>query len=169
MVSLNIFKGFSVIRTSSIQETSDFICNMAYKIKRNIEQNKLPWYIGNTTVDNNAIIDTGIGSISNNDEGCIETPIPYCSVVKKVKKENVTATNIGEIILCQIPGISSVSAVAIMNKFKTIKNLIEEMSRDPNCLNDIVITNAKGTRKINKTILVNIQKFLCLRPDEITS
>ena len=40
--------------------------------------------------------------------------------IKKVKKENITEDNIGEIMLCQIPGISSVTSLAIMEKFKTI-------------------------------------------------
>ena len=43
--------------------------------------------------------------------------------------ENVTPENIAEIMLCQIPGISSVTALAIMDKFKTIPNLIQEVSR----------------------------------------
>ena len=41
----------------------------------------------------------------------------YSSVVKKVKKDNITADNIGEIMLCQIPGISSTTAGAIMTHF----------------------------------------------------
>ena len=38
-------------------------------------------------------------------------------VVKKVKKENITPENIGEIILSQIPGVSSHTSQIIMNKF----------------------------------------------------
>lgn len=155
MVSLNAFKGFSIIRTSTVQETADFVFNMACKIQRNMEKNKLPWFLGVDTPER------GIGTIVGGEDGVPE-PIPYCNVVKKVKKDNVTASNIGEIVLCQIPGISSVSAVAIMSKFQTIKRLIEEVSRDPNCMNDIVITSANGgTRKISKTIVFNILKYLC--------
>ena len=53
----------------------------------------------------------------------------YVSVVKKVKKENITPENIAEIMLCQIPGISSVTALAIMDKFKTLPNLIQEVQQ----------------------------------------
>ena len=85
----------------------------------------------------------------------------YISVVKKVKKENITPDNIAEIMLCQIPGISSVTAIAIMDKFKTIPNLIQEIQQNDNCLKDISYQNSKGqSRKINKTSLVNIVKFL---------
>ena len=85
----------------------------------------------------------------------------YVNVVKKVKKENITPENIGEIMLCQIPGISSVTALAIMEKYKDIPNLIKELDANNECLKDITSTNSKGqTRKINKTSVANIVKFL---------
>ena len=63
--------------------------------------------------------------------------------------------------LCQIPGISSVTAIAIMDKFKTISDLLQEIELNDDCLNDITTTNTKGqTRKINKSSLSNIVKFL---------
>ena len=64
-------------------------------------------------------------------------------------------------MLCQIPGISSVSAIAIMNQFKTIQNLIFKMKEDESCLKNITYINAKSqVRKINKTVISNILKFL---------
>lgn len=85
----------------------------------------------------------------------------YVSVIKKVKKENVTPDNIGEIMLCQIPGISSVTALAILEQYKTLPNLIKEIEANNDCLNNITLTNSKGqTRKINKTSIANIVKFL---------
>ena len=85
----------------------------------------------------------------------------YVNVVKKVKKENVTPENIGEIMLCQIPGISSVTAVAIMDKFKSIHNLIKEVEQNEDCLQNISYSSSKGqTRKIAKTSVTNIVKFL---------
>ena len=85
----------------------------------------------------------------------------YVSVIKKVKKENITPDNIGEIMLCQIPGISSVTALAIMEQYKNIPNLIKELETNNDCLKDITSTNSKGQiRKINKTSLANIVKFL---------
>ena len=88
----------------------------------------------------------------------------YCFVVKKVKKENITPNNIGEIILSQIPGISSVSALAIMAIFKTLPNLIIKLKEDISCLHGITYTNSKNqTRKLNKTIIANLIKYL--RPE----
>jgi len=84
----------------------------------------------------------------------------YCTVVKKVKKDNVTPENIGEIILCQIPGISSVTAMAIMKEYKTFPFLIEELQRNPQCIENLTIETNGKTRKINKSSLENIRKYL---------
>ena len=85
----------------------------------------------------------------------------YCHVVKRVKKDNITTDNIGEIMLCQIPGISSITAIAIMAQFKNLPNLIFCLKENQQCLKDISYSNAKGqTRKISKPAIENIKKFL---------
>jgi len=90
-----------------------------------------------------------------------QTEKDYVNVVKRVKKENVTTENIGEIMLCQIPGISSVTALAILEKYKSLSNLIKEIQTNNDCLKDISYTNSKGQiRKINKSSLANIIKYL---------
>ena len=64
-------------------------------------------------------------------------------------------------MLCQIPGISSVTALAVMDRFKTISNLLKELETNQESLKDLSYTNTKGqVRKINKTSIVNIVKFL---------
>jgi 5'-3' exonuclease len=64
-------------------------------------------------------------------------------------------------MLCQIPGISSVTALAIIEKYGSISNLIKEIENNNDCLKDITSTNTKGqTRKINKTSIANIVKYL---------
>jgi 5'-3' exonuclease len=83
--------------------------------------------------------------------------------VKKVKKDNITPENIGEIILCQIPGISSVTAIAIMKQFGTFPKLIDELKNNPQCLDGIAGESSNGKlRKINKSSIENIRKFLLL-------
>jgi len=158
ITSLNFFKGFSVFRTCSLQETAENIVWMAEKIDRDFGKGKIPYYL-NRTIDNN---------IENNGENVVESsqPIPnnYCSVVKKVKKDNVTPENIGEIILCQIPGISSVTAIAVMKHFSSFIHLITELQNNPNCLENIVIENNGKVRKINKTSIQNIQNYLLKNP-----
>jgi len=145
MTSLNLFKGFSVMRTSSVQETADWLLALVDKLGRDIDKGKQIWapYVGNP------------------DENIL-TPIDYCSVVKKVKRENITPENICEIILCQIPGISSVTAAAITQKFPTLIDLICGLQNDPTCLDDLTTSATLGqkSRKINKTAVQNIKTYL---------
>ena len=64
-------------------------------------------------------------------------------------------------MLCQIPGISSVTALALMEKYKSVPKLIKELEVSEDALKDLSYTNAKGqVRKINKTSIANIVKFL---------
>ena len=64
-------------------------------------------------------------------------------------------------MLCQIPGISSVTSLAVMEKYKTIPNLIKELELNTDSMKDLSYTNSKGqVRKINKTCIANIVKFL---------
>lgn len=163
ILSLNYFKGFSVIRTFSLEETAIFICNTVNKLKKGEIEKKNPYY-GNTKIEepSKEIIDTSFNVVNNAINNVQEeNDKDYISVVKKVKKENITPDNIGEIMLCQIPGISSVTSIAIINKFKTFANLMSCIQNDSNCLNDITTTNSKGQqRKISKTCISNIYKFL---------
>jgi crossover junction endonuclease MUS81 len=168
MFSLNYFKGFSVMRTFSLEETATFICNTANKLSKSETSGKKPYYENNKIVSNLSN-DTSSDLEGGNTENTKNTNVEkeeqiekdYVNVVKKVKKENITPDNIGEIMLCQIPGISSVTALAIMDKFKSIPNLIHEVQQNEECFKDISYVNAKGqTRKINKTSIVNIVKYL---------
>ena len=128
MFSINYFKGFSVMRSNTIDETATMVCNMVYKVVSGLKAGKKGY---------------------------------YSTVVKKVKKDNITTDNIGEIMLCQIPSISSTTALAILSQFKTLPNLIKSIQEDETCLNAICTTDANGkSRKISKTAIASIIKFL---------
>ena len=153
LTSINYFKGFSVWRSMSIDETALMICNMAYKINK--EKDKQPFY------SNNLITATAAAAVEGSAVEAEPTDKDYCSVVKKVKKDNITGENIGEIMLCQIPGISSASALAILAQFKTLPSLIKAIDADETCMNSISTTDANGkSRKISKTAIATIIKFL---------
>jgi ERCC4-type nuclease len=64
------------------------------------------------------------------------------------------------IMLCQIPGISTVTSNAIFEKFGTIKNLINSLTNDPNCMKDLSYEQLGKTRKINSTAIKNIKCYL---------
>jgi ERCC4-type nuclease len=147
IVSLNYFKGFSVFRTCSIHETAEFLLYSADKMDRELKKGKIPF----------------LEKKSVNSEIAIDKNEPYCTVVKKVKKDNLTPENMGEIILCQIPGISSITAIAVM-KFvnHSLPALIHILETDPISLEQIQIGDSaeKKTRKISKKNVENLQRFL---------
>ena len=158
MFSVNYFKGFSIMRSNNLEETAMIACNMVYKLVSGLKAGKLGFY-------NNKLLNESSNEVScdTNNLDAIKEPTEkdYCSVIKKVKKENVTPENIGEIMLCQIPGVSSVSALAILSQFKTLPNLIKSIQEDETCLNNIFTTDANGkNRKISKTAIATIIKFL---------
>lgn len=139
MTSLNYFKGFSVIRTINLIETSRFIIEMTLKMERNLRNNVQPSWCAKED---------------------IADVIPYANIVKKVKKDNITPDNISEIMLSQIPGISSVTSSVIIKRFESIKKLIESLSENPECLDDLSYEHNGKNRKINSTSIKNIKEFL---------
>uniref|UniRef100_A0A6C0KHN2 ERCC4 domain-containing protein n=1 Tax=viral metagenome TaxID=1070528 RepID=A0A6C0KHN2_9ZZZZ len=165
ITSLNYFKGFSVFRTCSLQETAETIVWMAEKIERNFQKGVLPSYLtqrprppNTTPITQEVTASSSEGG--GEDENTVITASNYCSVVKKVKKENVTPENIGEIVLCQIPGVSSVTAMAIMKQYKTFSNLIDQVRLNPQSLENIVCESKGKQRKISKSCVHNIVAYL---------
>lgn len=170
MTSLNHFKGFSVFRTCSLNETAENIVWMAEKMEKEFQRGKRAAYtlaapsadapeqaagelesVPNTSIANN------LGEHANDQQ---ISAANYCTVVKKVKKDNITPENIGEIILCQIPGISSVTAMAIMKQYGTFPKLIDEIRSNPSSLENIVCNNGGKSRKISKTCAKNVIEYL---------
>ena len=89
-----------------------------------------------------------------------QTTADYCHVAKKVKKDNITPENIGEIILCQIPGISSITAIAIMKHFNHFTHFMEEITKDFSCIENLTIESNGKVRKISKKSIESIQQYL---------
>lgn len=161
MTSLQYFKGFSMIRTSSVNETAEFVLSMGDKIDRELQKGKQPYYLSEAYQQHNTIenLENTI-DLSNNTINTTITSSQYCSVVKKVKKDNITPENIGEIILCQIPGISSTTAMAIMKNFNGFPQFIDELKKNPQCIENISLESNGKMRKISKSCLDNIRRFL---------
>jgi ERCC4-type nuclease len=158
MFSINYYKGFSVMRSNSMDESALMLCNMVSKM---LKSDKLPYY--RNLKETSPTVEKTTESVSTVEpiEDEVQNSKDYCSVVKKIKKDNITVENIGEIMLCQIPGISSVTAIAILSKFKNFPDLILEMKKDPTCLNSISYTTSNGqSRKISKACIASIIKFL---------
>jgi len=85
--------------------------------------------------------------------------IPF---VKSVKKSNITENNIDEIMLCQIPGISSQIAKSIISHFGSLQNMFLQYSVEgESILSNILISRKNSSEcKLNKTVIKNILKYL---------
>ena len=175
MTSLLYYKGFSVIRTCSLSETAEWIFSMSSKIHKERTKGNMPAFQNHRLTHENP---SSEGDIANTLEQTVNTeptadtyqptPVakPYCEVVHKVKKDNITPENIGEIILCTIPGISATSAVEIMKQYTSFSHFMKEIESRPESLQDIYLTSNGKKRKLGKNIIENILRFL--RPSTVT-
>ena len=147
-VTITYFKGFSLIKTNNIQDTVDVLLQYANKIER--EKTKVGYYDIVKPSDSNSA-----------DTSTRKNALDYSCVVKRTKKSNITPENIGIIMLSQIPNVSVACATQIIEKFNTIKNLLNCIENNPECLDDIKM-KIKGDRekKINKIAVINIKKYL---------
>ena len=168
MCSMLYYKGFSVIRTMNITETCELILNWADKLQRE-KGTKKPYYSG-SKMENQEPEEQP----QEQDDEKIQLQLQsqsqsqhvreshYCDVfkIKKEKNSNITPGNIGEIMLCTIPGISSKTAIVIMKEFKTINGLIKSLEKDAHCLNSIYMETNGKKRKISSQCIENIRNYL---------
>jgi len=147
MTSIHFFKGFSILRSSSVTETAEIVYNMADKIQRSIAKGIRPAF----------------SNLVSTDDETIDTPIQnesYSSFVKKVKKENITATNIGEIMLCQIPGIQSKYAASILLHFGSFSKMMDALKSGSPDFSGITYECNGKKRKIPKSCGESIVLYL---------
>ena len=140
--SLNYVKGFSIWKTTNLEDSATFLVNSVRYLSKGGD--KPPYYKHCETEEKE------------------QNEKDYASVVKTAKKENITPNNIGEIMLSQIPGISVNVAMCIIQHFKCIVNLIADLQeKGVECLHEVQVPHGKGgVRKLNKTCIANLQKFL---------
>jgi len=134
MTSILYFKRFSVMRTFSVQESAEWIARMTDKIFR--EANKSP-------------------------SQCQVQSMP--TTMTAIRKNNITKDNIGEILLVQIPGISKVTAKALLDNFQgSFMKLLKAVENKDPILETIQYPTGDGkTRRISKGIVSKLQELLC--------
>jgi ERCC4-type nuclease len=194
MASLNYFKGFSVIRTSGIQETAEILVYFSDKIDRNFMKGILPSYLvsdavttptsngnavatngaviknGDTVTTNGAVIKNG-NAVTTTENGDTVTTTEngdtttsekrsYSGFVKAVKKENITQDNISEIMLCQIPNISSVYAKSILLFFGGFSKMVDQIKNGTAKFDNITYETNGKQRRIPKTCGEQIIKYI---------
>lgn len=90
-----------------------------------------------------------------------KTPdLKYTKYVKREKKSNITPENIDVIMLSQIPNVSVDTAIQIIDKYKTIYNLINVLSENDSELKDFKIKTKSGERRLNSNVISYIKNYL---------
>ena len=85
----------------------------------------------------------------------------YSDAVHITKKSQTTKDNISMIMLTQIPNVSMNISKIVCEKYKSIKQLINALEENKDCLNDLKYVNKSGQeRKVSKTAIKNITDFL---------
>lgn len=151
--SLQYFKGFSVMKTSNMEETCEYILRMADKIYREKPTNA--YYLNK-------------GEISK-PEQTLRQPqtLEYCDVVKRIKKDNITPENIGIIMLSQVPGVSSAVAKALLDGGnKTLFEFVGECRTNRAFLSEFSYEQGGKQKKLSRTVIEGIDKYL-LREKEV--
>ena len=123
MVSLLYGKGFSVVRTESVQETVEFLEVMLEKLQK---------------------------------ENGYAAPKENASTVKKERKDKITPENIDELMLSQVPFVSTVTAKGVLAVHPSLFELISALKKDPACLDALKC----GGRKISSKSVESIKTFL---------
>ena len=202
MTSLQFFKGMTVLRTGSVQETADLLMYTAAKMATELAKPGGGAFLsagctppvtkgsdnatkgsdnatkgsdnategpdnateGSTSVTQGSTsVTQGSTSVTQGStsvtQGSTSVTGYVGNAVTAIKKDNITRDNIGEILLCNIPGISAVTAAAIMQRFGTFPALMHALCNDPTgpCFADI--KNASG-RRINSTCVDSLRTFL---------
>ena len=140
-ITINHYKGFSLWKANSMNESATWIVQLCNKMKKMDTSEKSYYSIGelNKPVDQS-----------------------YCDVVTvhREKKKNITGDNIGEIMLTCLPGVSIKSAQALLEKYGSLKCLIEAIECDDVELKTITIESSGGkSRKIGKNVLEALHKI----------
>lgn len=114
LASCQYFKGFSTCRTESLDDTAHYLLATAAKLGADLRKGKTA-AVGGAGADAppTAPHPTAHGG--------------YASVVHSVKKDNLTADNIGVVFLSQVPGFSAASAQCVMDAVpgRSLRALLE--------------------------------------------
>jgi ERCC4-type nuclease len=134
IVSLQSFKGFSVIRSNNVEESAEYVIRFANKIEKG-----------------------GIAKMHSAGGG---DGAAYTEVLKR-KKDYLVPSNIHGLWLGQIPGVSPAVAEVVLKKFGSIWKLREELLNDPGCMTGLATVTKTGQRRaVSRRTLDALRTFL---------
>ena len=158
IVNTMIRDNIHVYISKDIQHTIMFIC----KIYKQIVKNKKD-YINNsiqsenTSTENTSTENTSTENTSTEDTSTENTSTEdtsYAKYVKSSKKSNITPKICFINQLCQLPGISYISAKAIVEKYNTPKKFILQAT-----YKDLLAIKNYNNRALSKSIIKTLLEF----------
>lgn len=163
VVSLNLKKGFSIMKTYSMDDTARWILAYAYKvIKDKTLCEKI--VIENSIKTSEKTSETTNASDTENTKCDDETNIPQQTHLKHLSKQTkssfITKETINTMMLSVIPTVSTTIASTILETFITVEKLVATLREDENVLNNIYITTNGKQRKLGKNVITNIKNML---------
>jgi ERCC4-type nuclease len=150
LFSLNYYKGFSVINTLNQIETATMLIAFGSKLMR---ENKPCFYSEHVT--NVGLVSTSVSASTSTENSCEN----YIATLKTSKKSHINRENIFQLMLMQIPGISSASALALSNEYKTMENLLQSL-KDENANASFENIKLASGRKLNKNIIASLKQYI---------
>lgn len=189
MTSLMFFKGYSVFRTLHVQESADWLIQLANKLHKELVTNKsmffhrvavlgpapapapapaalAPAALAPAALANEVDVPAALENEASAAEASAsaDAETQYAGVVfSRVKKNNITPQNIGEIMLATIPGVSAAAAAVIMAPFGTLSALVQALLQNRTALHDLelMLPNKNGKRiRLSRPCLGNVVDYL---------
>jgi ERCC4-type nuclease len=85
----------------------------------------------------------------------------YISTLRIKKKDKLNPENIDIMMLSQIPGVSTVTAKALLETYGSMYSLTTQLKENPSLLDNFLC----GKKKISKKLVETLRTFLC-KPTE---
>jgi len=163
IVSLQQYKGFSVMRTGSLQETAEYLLFLCKKLekeglsrlcytacaKQGTERTEGQEGQGQEEEDK----DKGKAYCSTMGE------VRYGDVTKKVKKDNITPANAGAMLLSQLPGMSYATAVDVLQPYEgSLPAFLDAARHDPKTALTQVLPISK--KRLRSNVVQGIKSLL---------
>ena len=160
IVSLQQYKGFSVMRTGSLQETAEYLLFLCKKL----EKEGLSRLCYTTSAKKGTEPEgKGQGQEEDKDKGkayCSTMgEVRYGDVTKKVKKDNITPANAGAMLLSQLPGMSYATAVDVLQPYEgSLPAFLDAARHDPKTALTQVLPISK--KRLRSNVVQGIKSLL---------
>ena len=82
------------------------------------------------------------------------------TIVSKKKNSQITKENISELMLCQIPGISTTTSRILLTQMNTLQDIIMKLETNISLFEEFSYLKDSKPKKLNKNIIETLNHFL---------